>query len=99
MSMEPPQVYCCVISKIFSDTLSEMAPNILDIEQKIRTMPEKKTKKKHSMAFWYWDIYRKIRYIQSKLSRLIPNSSTQPVYTYIQFNFKYELLGWKLYRQ
>ena len=38
MSIEPSQAYCCAISKIFADTLCEMAPNISDIEQKIRTM-------------------------------------------------------------
>ena len=33
---------CRAISKSFSDTLSEMTPNISDIKQKIRTMSEKK---------------------------------------------------------
>ena len=32
---------CRAISKSFSDTLSEMTPNISDIKQKIRTMSEK----------------------------------------------------------
>ena len=34
---------CRAISKSFSNTLSEMTPNISDIKQKIRTMSEKKT--------------------------------------------------------
>ena len=51
MSMEPPQAYRCAISKIFSDTLSEMAPNISDIEQKTRTMSEKKKENTESGSF------------------------------------------------
>ena len=48
--MEPPQAHGCAISKVFSDTLSEMAPNISDIEQKIRTMSEKCPKKKKKIT-------------------------------------------------
>ena len=58
MSMEPPQAYCCATTNIFSDTLSEMATNNSDIEQRIRTMSEKKTharghlRKLHSTIFF-----------------------------------------------
>ena len=47
MAMEPPQAHRCAVSKskIFLDTLSEMASAILDIEQKIQTISEKKNKK------------------------------------------------------
>ena len=40
--MELPQAYCRALNRIFSDTLSEMAPDISDIGQKISTMSEKK---------------------------------------------------------
>ena len=47
------QAYCCAISKIFLDTLSEMAPNTSDIEQKIRTMSEKNTQVYRERG-WRW---------------------------------------------
>ena len=47
LNMEPLQAYCSAI--FFSDTLSEMALNFSDIEQKIQTMFEKCPKKKTQM--------------------------------------------------
>ena len=49
--MEPPQAYCCAISKVFSDTLFEMAPNISNIEQTLWTMSEKSPKKKKKTGY------------------------------------------------